>query len=60
MSYKLTVEENYIEEKRQLLRDFGIRMTANMVARIKDLYPNDIAIENYIHKIICDHLDRLN
>ena len=46
----------YLSEKESLLEDFCIKVTQEISMRLDELYPNDVAIENYTRKLIVDRL----
>lgn len=46
----------YLSEKESLLEDFCIKVTQEISMRLDELYPNDVAIENYTRKIIFEKL----
>ena len=50
------VKIKYISEKESLLKDFCINVTQEISIKLDELYPNDVAIDNYIRKIILDNL----
>lgn len=59
-SYNITSKSKrqYLREKKKLLRDFNIKVTPAIVKRISELYPNDVAVENYTRKVILDRLEK--
>ena len=50
------VKIKYISEKESLLKDFCINVNQEISMKLDELYPNDVAIDNYIRKIIFDNL----
>lgn len=51
--------ESYVEECIELLKDFKIKVTPEIVAKLRALYPNEIAIDNYVHTLIFNYLDNV-
>ena len=43
----------------KILDDFCIQITPSIVNRLLELYPNEIAMENYKHSFILNYLDEL-
>lgn len=50
------VKIRYLSKKESLLKDFCINVTKEISVKIDKLYPNDVAIENYIRKVVLDNL----
>ena len=48
----------YLSMKKKLLKDFHIKVTPEIISRLEELYPNEIAIENYTRKLIMDKLEK--
>lgn len=45
-------KSRYLRTKKRLLQELGIIVSDEIFNHICDLYPNDIAIENYIRSLI--------
>lgn len=61
MSYKPRKTDDklsYIDTKITLLQQFGIKVTYDIESHLNSLYPNEIAIENYTHTLIMNHLSK--
>lgn len=50
------VKIRYLSKKESLLKDFCINVTQEISLKIDKLYPNDVAIDNYIRKVVLDNL----
>ena len=48
----------YLSMKKKLLKDFNIKVTPEIISRLEELYPSEIAIENYTRKLIMDKLEK--
>lgn len=48
----ITPQERYIGKKLQLLRDFCVPITQEILDHLSALYPNEIAIESYVQSLI--------
>ena len=51
-------KEQYIESKYELLRDFKTAVTPDIVDKVESLYPNRVAIDNYIRDVIMARLEK--
>lgn len=51
--------ESVIDDLKKFLSDFTITMTPEIENKIRELYPNDIAIENYILTLVVNYLEKL-
>lgn len=58
-TYRALTLQGTIAEKLHLLREFYVSFnTREVTDTITRLYPNDIAIENYIHTLIMNSLSK--
>ena len=48
--------EKFVNSRIQLLRDFNIIVTDDIIEHIKSLYPSEVLAENYTRKIILKNL----
>ena len=55
-----TAKSIYLEDKERLVREFGVKINESIRDRLRYLYPNEIAIENYIRGVIFKHLDKID
>jgi hypothetical protein len=56
--YNYREKDRYLLDKERLLWEFGIIITTDIRERLLELYPNDIAIENYTRRLIRDKLNK--
>lgn len=56
MSVKHT-RKTYLDEKKQILDEFCIPVTEAIEEKLERLYPNHIAIENYMRDLILASYD---
>lgn len=49
-------KERYLAERYDILSQFCMDVTPEMINHMEDLYPNEIAIENYSKSLIKTHL----
>lgn len=55
--HRRTERELYLEGKYEVLKQFSVPVTEEIKQRIEELYPNDIAIENYSQSLILLRLE---